>query len=144
MPSRENSYKGYSPPKCTCNVHLTFTSTIPNKICNPRLEFYMSCHEITHAPCPSPYRLPTYSSPYRLPPHNIMPMCDKTHHLWITSNDHFTKQIHLFSNQKLFGCYTSMIIYIQNSCVFCGQRIFVSHRRLYTPIHFLDFHLRSV
>ena len=48
-----------------------------------------------------------------------MPMCDTIHHLWITSNDHFTKQIHLFSNQKLFGCYTSMIIHIQNSCVFC-------------------------
>ena len=41
-------------------------------------------------------------------------MRDKIHHFWITSNDHFTKQIHLFSNQKLFGCYTSMIIYIQN------------------------------
>ena len=46
------------------------------------------------------------------------PMRNKIHHLWITSNYHFTKHIHLFSNQKLFGCYTLMIIYIQNSCVF--------------------------
>ena len=63
-------------------------------------------------------------------------MCDTIPHLWITSNDHFTKQIYLFSNQKLFGCYTSMIIYILNSFVFCGQRILVSHRRLRTPKHF--------
>ena len=52
------------------------------------------------------------------------PMCDKIHHLWITSNDHFTKQIHLFSNQKLFRCYTSMIICIQNSSVFFVGRKF--------------------
>ena len=64
------------------------------------------------------------------------PMHDKIHHLWITSNDHFIKQIHLFSNQKLFGCYTSMIIYIQNSCVFCGLRILVLHHMLRTPKHF--------
>ena len=51
-------------------------------------------------------------------------MRDKIHHLWITSNDHFTKQIHLFSNQKLFGCNIVMIIYIHNSCVFCGATIF--------------------
>ena len=36
----------------------------------------------------------------------LKPMCDKIHNFWITSNDHFTKQIHLFSNQKIFGCYT--------------------------------------
>ena len=60
-------------------------------------------------------------------------MCDKTHHLWITSNDHFTKQINLFSNQKFFECYTSMIIYIQNSCVFCGSEFSGSHRRLRAP-----------
>ena len=58
------------------------------------------------------------------------PMCDKIHNFWITSNDNFTKQIHLFSNQKIFGCYTSMIIYIQNHVSFCGQRIFGIHLRL--------------
>ena len=36
-----------------------------------------------------------------------------------------TKQIYLFSNQKLFGCYTSIIIYIFKTMrLFCGQRIF--------------------
>ena len=64
------------------------------------------------------------------------PMRDKIHHLWITSNNHFTKQIHLFSNQNLFGCYPSMIIYIQNSCVFCGSEVLVLHHRLRMPKHF--------
>ena len=67
---------------------------------------------------PSPYQLPSHPSPYRL--HHTMPkpMRDKIHHFWITSNDHFTKQIHLFSNQNIFGCYTSMIICIQNHVSF--------------------------
>ena len=70
------------------------------------------------------------------------PMRDKIYHLWITSNDHFTKQIHLFSNQKIFGCYTSMIICIQNSCVFLWVANFSgSHRRLRTPSYtFMGFH----
>ena len=62
-------------------------------------------------------------------------MRDRIHHFWTTSNDHFIKQIHFFSNQKLFGSYTSMIIYIQNSCVFCGEFL-VSHSRLRTLKHF--------
>ena len=65
------------------------------------------------------------------------PMHDKIHHFWITSNDHFTKQIHLFSNQKLFECYTLMIICIQNSCVFfMGSEFLVSQHRLHTPRYF--------
>ena len=46
------------------------------------------------------------------------PVPDKIHHFWISSNDYFTKQVHLFLNQKLFGCYISMIIYIQNHMSF--------------------------
>ena len=71
-----------------------------------------------------------------------MPMCDKIHHLWITYNDHFTKQIHLFLNQKLFGCYTSMIIYIYiNHVSFAGSEFSVSHRRLRMPSNtFTGFH----
>ena len=64
------------------------------------------------------------------------PMHDKIHHLWTTSNNHFTKQIHLFSNQNFFGCYTSMIIYIQTHVTFVGSKFLVSHRRLCTPKHF--------
>ena len=61
---------------------------------------------------------PSYSSPHRLLPHNAMSKCDKTHHLWITSNNHFTTKIHLFSNQKLFGHHTLMIILYSKPCVF--------------------------
>ena len=70
----------------------------------------------------APESLPTssYPSPYRLLQHHEMSKCDKTHHLWITSNDSFTTKFICFSNQKLFGCYTSMIIYIQNHVSFCG------------------------
>ena len=80
-------------------------------------------------------------SAHRLLPHNVTPMYDKTHHLWITSNDHFTKQFHLFSNQKLFGCYISMIIYIQNHVSFFGSEFLGSHRRLRTSFYtFTGFH----
>ena len=39
-------------------------------------------------------------------------------------------KIHLFSNQKLFGCYTPMIIYIQTHVSFMGRKFSGSHRRL--------------
>ena len=31
MPNRENSYIGYFPPKCTCDVHIAFRINIPVK-----------------------------------------------------------------------------------------------------------------
>ena len=37
-----------------------------------------------------------------------------------------------------------MIILYSKPCVFCGQRILVSQLKLCTPIHYLDFHRRSV
>ena len=90
---------------------------------------------------PNPYRLTPYPSPHQLLPHNETPMYDKTHHLWITSNDHFTKQFHLFSNQKLFGYFTSMIIYIQNHVSFFGSEFSGSHCRLRTSFYtFTGFH----
>ena len=69
-----------------------------------------------HAPKSLP--TPSYPSPYRLLPHNTMSKCDKIHHLWITSNDHFIIKLICFSNQKFVVCYTSMIIYIQNQVSF--------------------------
>ena len=82
---------------------------------------------LNHVPCPDCY--------HTMP----MPVRDKIHHFWITSNGHFTKQIHLFSNQNLFGCNISMIICIQNSCPFMGSEFLVSYRRLRTPKHFYGF-----
>ena len=104
----------------------------------------MSCYEMRwHSPMhhvSSLYQLPLYSSPCRLQPHIAMPMCDKIHHLWITSNYHFTKQIHFFSNQNLFGCYTSMIIYVfKTICHFCRQQILgVPSQTSHAFLHFHD------
>ena len=91
------SYKGYSPPKCACNVHSTFHIHIPTRTCQFYMEFYMSCHEMRRdSSCtirPSPHRLP-HTTP--------QPMCDKPS-FWMTFNDHFQNKFHLFINQKLFG-----------------------------------------
>ena len=71
----------------------------------------------------------------------LRPMRDKIHHLWITSNDHFTKQIHLFSNKNLFGSHTSMIICIQNSCVFLWVLNFWCHTAGFAHLDtFTSFH----
>ena len=81
-------------------------------------------------------------SPYRLPLTRALTdsyhtmRCQsviKTNQLWITSNDHFTTKIICFSNLKLFGCYTSMIIYIQNHVSFVGSKFSGSHHRLRKP-----------
>ena len=42
-------------------------------------------------------------------------------------------KIHLFSNQKIFGCYTSMIIIFKTMCLFMGNEFSRSHRRLRKP-----------
>ena len=69
-------------------------------------------------------------------------MCNKIPHLWITSNNRFIKQIHLFSNQNLFGCYTSIVIYIfKTMCLFMGSEFSVSHHKLCTHSYtFTSFH----
>ena len=123
-------YRGYSLPKCTCNGHVPQIHIhIPSK--NMQLLLWNpTCHAMKSdetQSCTMPrvltdsHHTRVFTDSYYTMP---KPVRDKIHHFWITSNDHFTKQIHLLPNQKLFGCYTLMIIYIQNSCVFCGQRIF--------------------
>ena len=93
---------------------------------------------LNHVPCLKPSPTPITLDSYHTMPN---PMCDKIHHLWITSNDHFIKHIHLFSNQNLFGCYTSMIIYIQNHVSFVGSEFPRSHRWLHKPSYtFTGFH----
>ena len=69
-------------------------------------------------------------------------MRDKIHNSWITSNDHFTKQISFFSNQKLFGCFSSMIICFQKSmCLLWEANFPGSHRWLRKHSHtFTGFH----
>ena len=81
------SYKGYSPPKCTCNVHSKFHIHIPTETCQLYMKFYMSCHEMRHdsscTMCPGPHRLPHITP---------KPMCEKPS-FRMTSHDHFPNKI---------------------------------------------------
>ena len=43
------------------------------------------------------------------------------------------KQIHLFINQKLFGCYTSNDHFIYKIMSFVGNEFLGSHHRIHTP-----------
>ena len=71
------SYKGYSPPKCTCNVHLPFHNHIPIRTCQFYVESYMPCHEMrcdsSCTMCPSPHRLPHTTPKPRCKKPSVMP-----------------------------------------------------------------------
>ena len=85
------------------------------------------------------YNLGCYnSSPYRLLPHIAMPMCDKIHHLWITSNDLFYKtNSFVFKPKDFWMLHLNNHFYIQNHVFFCGQRIFrVSPEASHAFLHF--------
>ena len=70
------------------------------------------------------------------------PMHDKIHHSWITSNDHFTKQISFVFKPKAFLMFNSKIICFQKSmCLLWVANFSGSHRRLRKPFHtFTGFH----
>ena len=72
----------------------------------------------------------------------LKPMRDKIHHSWITSNDHFTKQISFVFKPKFFWMFTSMIICFQKSmCLLEVENFSGSHHRLRKPVHtFMGFH----
>ena len=72
----------------------------------------MSCHEMR---CNSSCTM--RSSPHRLPHTTPKPMCDKLS-FRMTCNDHFQNKFYLFINQKLFGCYITMIILFSKPCTF--------------------------
>ena len=93
-----------------------------------------------HVPSPNQLhqtRVPTDS--YHTMP---KPMRDKIHHSWITSNDHFIKQISFVFKPKAFWMFTSMIICFQKSmCLLWVVNFPGSHRRLHKPSHtFIGFH----
>ena len=116
-PVENTSYKGYSPPKCSCNVHSTFHNHIPTRTCQFYMESYMSCHEMRYdSPCTM------RPSSHRLPHTTLQPMCDKPS-FWMTSNDHFIFKIHFMFK-------------IMRLCV--GSRFLVSHYGLRKPRHFYD------
>ena len=93
------SSTGYSPPKCTCNGHVPH---IHIHIPCENMQFILwnpTCHAMKCDETQSCTMLRVLTDSYHIMPR---PMCDKIHHLWITSNDNFSKQIHLFSNKKTF------------------------------------------
>ena len=135
-PIENTSYKGYSPPKCTCNVHSPFHNNIPTRTCQFYMECYMSCHEMR---CDS--SCTTRPSPHRLPHTMLKPMCEKPS-FWMTSNDHFQNKFHLFINQELFGwCLTMIILYSKPMHLFVGSEFLVSHHKLRKPKNFYSLSL---
>ena len=125
-PVENITYKGYSLPKCTCNGHVPHIHIhIPSK----NMQFLLwnpTCHAIkideTQSCTMSRVLIDCHHNQVLTDSYHTMtkPIRDKIHHFWITSNDHFTKQIHFSSNQKIFGCHTSMILCIQNHVCFYG------------------------
>ena len=111
-PIENISYKGYSPPKCTCNVYSPFHNHIPTRTCQFYMESYMPCHEMR---CDSSCTVRL--SPHRLPYTTPKPMCENPS-FWMTSNDHFQNTFYFFINQKVFGCYIIMIILFSKPCAF--------------------------
>ena len=60
----------------------------------------------------------------------------------MTSNDHIQNNFHLFINQKLSGCYISMIILLSKSMrLYVGSGFLVSHRGLYKLKNFYSLSL---
>ena len=143
MPSRVNSYRGYSSPKCICNGHVTKKTRTNqdyatyNGILHAMNEMRLT---MSHVPCSHRLhqtRVPTDS--YHTMP---KPMHDKIHNSWITSNDYFTKQISFIFKPKSFWMFTSMIICFQKSmCLLWVVNFPGSHRRIRKPSHtFTGFH----
>ena len=89
---------------------------------------------------PSPHRLHQTQVP--TDSYNTMskPMCEKIHHSWITSNDHFTKQISFVFKPKAFWMFTSMIICFQKSMCLLWVANFQGSGFTNLPTLLLGFH----
>ena len=98
--------------------------------------------QLTMSHVSSPHRL--HQTRVLIESYRTMPksMRDKIHHSWITSNDHFTKQISYVFKLKAFWMFTSMIICFQNSmCLLWVMNFPGSHHKLRKPSHtFTGFH----
>ena len=145
MPSKVNSYKGYSPPKCTCNGHVTKKKKTHSNQDYANLEWNSTCYErdVTHhVPCTKSSPIPSNPSPNRLPHTMPQPMCDKTL-FWMTSNDHFQNKISIVCKPKSFWMINHNDHFILNVhfmfkilrlCM--GSIFLVSHHGLRKPRHF--------
>ena len=114
-PVENNSYKGYSPPKCTCNAisHIQLKT----------YTFLLKClhvmdENVTH-PIPCPESSPTPS------------------HMHMSS----VKTVILFYKLKFIVQTTIFTCFYQVLCVFVGSEFSGSHHRLRTPSDtFTNFH----
>ena len=127
-PVENNSYKGYSPPKCTCNA----ISYIQVKT----YTFLLKClrakdENVTH-PIPFPESSPS-------PSHMHMPSVKIA--IYVLSMTIFPKQKLLFYKSKSIGQTPILTCFYQIPCVYVGSEFLGSHRRLRTPSDtFVNFH----
>ena len=128
MPSKDNSYKGYSLPKYTRNV-----------ISNIQVKTYTFIFKCLHAmdenvthpvPC-------TESSP--TPLHMHMPSVKIV--IYVLSMTIFQNKSFLFYKSKSIGQFPISTCFNQVPCVFVGSQFPGSHCRLRTPFDtFTNFH----
>ena len=120
MPNKDNSYKGYSPPKCTCNVisHIqvkTYTFLL-------KCLHAMDENVTHHVPCPK--SSPT-SSHMHMPSVKII--------IYVPSMSFFQNKSFLFYKSKSIGQSPISTCFYQVPYVFEGTEFPRSHRRLCTP-----------
>ena len=123
-----NSYKGYSPPKCTCNA----ISHIQVKTYTFLLKCLHAMDEnVTHlVPCLE--SSPTLS-------HMHMPSVKTI--IYVPSMTIFQNKRFLFYKSKSIGKIPIFTCFYQIPCVFVGSEFPRSHRRLFTPSDtFTNFH----
>ena len=130
-------------PYLSAHAMLTLTFTFQAKICNPRLEFYMSCHDnemrFNHVPCLE--SLPTLITPVLTDSYHTMlsPCVIKS----IISGLH--RMIIYKTNSFVFKPKAFLMLqdhlYTKLMCLFVGSEFLVSHHRLHTLRHFYGLSL---
>ena len=119
MPSKDNSYKGYSTSKCTCNV----ISHIQVKTCTFLLKCLHAMDENVTHPVSCPESSPT-------PSHMHMPSVKTV--IYVPSMTIFQNKRFLFYKSKSIGQTPIFTCFYQVSCVFVGSEFPGSHRSLPT------------
>ena len=128
MPSKDNSYKSYSPPKCTCNS----ISHIQVKIYTFLLKYLHAMDENVSHPISCPESSPTSS-------HMHMPSVKTI--IYVPSMTVFQNKIFLSYKSKSIRQSPISTCFYQVPTVFVGRKFPRSHRRLRTPSDtFANFH----
>ena len=127
-PVENNSYKSYSPSKCTCNV----ISHIQVKTYTFLLKCLHAMDENVTHPVLCPESSPT-------PSHMHMPTMKTI--IYVPSLPFFQNKSFLFYKSKFIGQTPIFTCFYQVPCVFVGSEFPRSHWRLRTPSNtFANFH----